>query len=142
MNKSTINQINDFFKKNPIAKGTPSTHVEIDSAELELNIKFDNDYKFFLLNYGGCMICEKEIYGFQNSELMGDDNVVDLTKAYRENEEGSLDWLIIGTDYSGNSIGINKEGNVIVFDQDFGELNILAASFEDYLLQTLEDSKE
>ena len=138
METSTIDKINNFFEKNPIAKGTPSTQNEIINAEKELAIKFDDDYIFFLLNYGGSMIKAKEIYGFNNSELMGEDNIIELTKSYRQNEGSNLDWLIIGTDYSGNSIGINKEGNVVVYDHDFGELNVLGNTFEDYILKSLD----
>jgi hypothetical protein len=139
MTKNTIDRINDFFEKNQIAKGQASTQEEINSAEKELGLKFDTDYIFFLLNYGGSMIKAKEIYGLINSELMGDDNIIELTKSYRQNEEGNIDWLIIGTDYSGNSIGINKEGNVVAYDHDFGELNILADSFEDYIIKSLDE---
>ena len=45
---------------------------------------------------------------------------------------------IIGTDYSGNSIGINKEGKVLLQDYDYGELNVLGESFEDYILKSLD----
>jgi hypothetical protein len=138
MKHSTIEKINDFFTKNPIAKGEPSSPEEIANAENELEIKFDKDYIFFLLNYGGSMIKAKEIYGFQNSELMGDDNVINLTKSYRQNESENKDWLIIGTDYAGNPIGINKDGKVLMQDYDFGGLNVLGDSFEDYILKSLE----
>ena len=62
----------------------------------------------------------KEIYGLHNSELMGEDSIISLTKRFRESEH--LDWLIIGTDYSGNPIGISKEGKVLLQDYDYGEL--------------------
>ena len=105
----TIEKINDFFTANPIAKGIPSSREEIINAEKELGIKFDKDYVFFLLNYGGSLIKEKEIYGLRNSEMMGDDDIINLTKVFRENERENNDWLIIGTDYAGNPVGIDKE---------------------------------
>ena len=56
MEKSTIEKINDFFANNMIAKGTPSNLDEIAYAEKELGIKFDKDYVYFLLNFGGSLI--------------------------------------------------------------------------------------
>ena len=135
MEKSTIEKINDFFANNMIAKGTPSNLDEIARAEKELGIKFDKDYVYFLLNFGGALIKNKEIYGLHNSELMGEDSIISLTKRFREEGNEHLDWLIIGSDYAGNPIGISKEGKVLLQDYDNGELNVLAESFEDYILK-------
>ncbi|RKV87689.1 MAG: SMI1/KNR4 family protein [Bacteroidetes bacterium] len=139
MDSGTIEKINDFFTANPIAKGIPSSREEIINAENELGIKFDKDYVFFLLNYGGSLIKEKEIYGLRNSEMMGDDDIINLTKVFRENESENNDWLIIGTDYAGNPVGIDKDGKVLMLDYDFGGCNVLGESFEDYILKSLDD---
>lgn len=139
MKENTIVKVDEFFRTNTFATGRPSTVKEISEAETELNLKFDEDYKFFLINYGGSMLGATEIYGFHNSEMMDEVTVVDMTLSYREDEDGETNWLIIGTDYSGNPIGINSEGNVVCYDHDFDELNILATSFEEYVLQALED---
>ena len=139
MEISTIEKIEDFFKKNPIAKGEPATQEEIVNAEKELGIKFQKDYIFFLLNYGGSMIKNQEIYGFHNSELMDETDIVELTELYRE-DGGKEKWLIIGTDYSGNSIGIDENGKIIVNDHDFGEEFVLGETFEDYILKSLSDN--
>ena len=88
-----------------------------------------------MLNFGGALIKNKEIYGLHNSELMGEDSIISLTKRFREEGNEHLDWLIIGTDYAGNPIGISKEGKVLLQDYDNGELNVLAESFEDYILK-------
>jgi hypothetical protein len=140
MRDSTIKIIDAFFEKNPIAKGISASEKEIRKAEKELKIQFDSDYISFQLRYGGSMIGAKEIYGFHNSELMEEDNIVELTKSYRENEDNcSMDWLIIGTDYSANSIGINREGNVVKYDHDFGEYSVLANTFEQYILDEFQE---
>lgn len=139
MKIDTINKINAFLGENPIAKGKPSTLAEIEKAGKRLKIKIDEDFKFFTLTFGGSIIKNKEIYGFHNSELMDDTNIIELTKYYREDEDGNEDWLIIGTDYSGNSIGIDKEGKVVVYDSDFEELVALGNSFEEYILKALEE---
>ena len=49
------------------------------------------------------------------------------------------DWLIIGTDYAGNPVGIDKDGKVLMLDYDFGGCNVLGESFEDYILKSLDD---
>ena len=142
MKESTVKKIDNFFEKNPIAKGIPATEKQIREAENKLKIRFDNDYIFFQLRYGGSMIGAKEIYGFHNSELMEEDSIVELTKSYRENEDSFMDCLNIGTDYSGNFVCINKEGNVVVYDHDFGEHKILANTFERYILDELDNINE
>ena len=71
-----------------------------------------------MLNFGGSLIKNKEIYGLHNSELMGEDSIISLTKRFREEGNEHLDWLIIGTDYAGNPIGISKEGKVLLQDYD------------------------
>ena len=85
------------------------------------------------------MIKEKEIYGLRNSEMMGDDDIINLTKVFRENESENNDWLIIGKDYAGNPVGIDKDGKVLMLDYDFGGCNVLGESFEDYILKSLDD---
>jgi len=140
MKDNTIQKINSFFSKNPIAKGTPVNQEQILDAEKELGISFDKDYAFFLLHYGGSMIKATEIYGLgTNSELMSDEDIIELTKSYRDDEDGEIDWLIIGSDYSGNAVGINKEGKVITYDHDLDEYYILGDTFEDYILKSLEE---
>lgn len=137
MHESTINKIEAFFRDNPIAKGVPATPQEIGNAENVLNIRFDADYVLFQLHCGGSMIGSNEIYGFHNSELMDDTDIIELTMSYREDYDGDMDWLIIGSDYSGNQIGINEHGNVVTHDHDFGGHCILAETFEQYILDVL-----
>ena len=137
MKTDTINKIDDFFLKNTVARGIPSKIEDIICAEKELAMEFDKDYVFFLLRYGGSLIGGKEIYGLHNCGLMGDETVVDLTKRFREDTGEDDGWLVIGTDYTGNPIGIDKEGKVMMLDYDFEETGVLAESFEDYILQSL-----
>lgn len=137
MNTDTINKIDNFFLKNAVARGIPSKMEDIICAEKELEMEFDKDYVFFLLRYGGSLIGEKEVYGLHNCGLMGDETVVDLTKRFREDTGEDDGWLVMGTDYTGNPIGIDKEGKVMMLDYDFGETSILAESLEVYILQSL-----
>lgn len=85
------------------------------------------------------MIKNREIYGFHNSELMDDTDIVELTECYQQDEDGDESWLIIGSDYSGNSIGIDKDGEVVVYDSDLEEMCVLGTTFEDYILKSFEE---
>ena len=143
MKDSTYKLLDKFYQDNEIAKGIPATEIEISNAEKELGIIFDNDYKNFQLRYGGSVVGSTEVYGFHNTELMGDNDmtVVSLTELYRSLEGSCIDRLIIGSDYTGNYIGINRDGNVVMNDHDIddGELIILAETFEQYIIDALNE---
>lgn len=79
MNTNLFDMLDAFYTSNYIAKGIPATENEIAMAEKELNVRFDSDYKEFLLRYGGSMVKSIEVYGFNNSELMSDNSVVGNT---------------------------------------------------------------
>ena len=137
MKESTIKLIDNFFAANPIAKGQPVSEKEINNAEKKLGIKFDKDYISFLRNYGGSVIKATEIYGFRNSELLDDTDIIEITTEYREENSENNDWLVIGSDYAGNPVAININGNIITYDHDSDEEILLADTFEDYILISL-----
>ena len=53
MKKSIIKKLSAFFKENPTLLGVAATYEEIENAEKELHLTIDNDYKEFILNFGG-----------------------------------------------------------------------------------------
>jgi len=133
MESGTIDQLESFFKKRPIARGIASSIEDLDNAEKHLGLKFDSDYVQFIITFGGCAVGRREVYGFINSEILDEITIIDLTERYREDGGENMNWLIIGTDYSGNYIGIDESGKLLKYDHDFGELVILAETFEQYL---------
>ena len=116
--------------------GSGSTEL-VNKAEAELGIKFNNDYKEFLLKYGGACIGSKFIYGINKHRDMDKElnNVVFVTKFYRNQDWPDIDdWYIISDDFDGNPIGIDPEGKVWLSDHDSGFEKIkLADSFEEFL---------
>ena len=53
MKQSIIKKLSTFFKENPTLLGVAATYEEIENAEKELHLTIDNDYKEFILNFGG-----------------------------------------------------------------------------------------
>lgn len=137
MKDNTLKLLEEFFKKNSIAKGKPTTLIEIEDAESELNLKFDKDFILFQMLYGGSYVKDIAIYGLYNTELLGDNDItfLSLTKTYRQSENACKDLLIINEDFYGNFIALNIQGQVIEINFDYDEKNILANTFEEYILQ-------
>lgn len=59
---------------------TPATIKQIDYAERELNLKFSNEYKLYLLKYGCIEFYGVELTGIIDSKRL---NVIDVTKKER-----------------------------------------------------------
>lgn len=141
MIKSKIKQrISNFYKENPIAIGEKATTADIKFIENTLNLKLDEDYIDFISSFGGGVLGNKEIYSIKNSEIIGDENIIEINERYKNDDwEGIEKWLIIGTDHSGNPIGIDTNGKIVSNDHDFGGIFTVAESFEDYLRKILEE---
>jgi hypothetical protein len=137
MNEILINRITNFLEDD--FSENKSTDLEIQEAEKELNVSFDNDYKEFLKLFGGCYVgyC---IYSFRNSSDIENTNVIELTKSFRT--EGYPDYegkYAISFDGSGNPILMNEQGEVILFDNDIGEYVKLNDSFSEFIEDNLPD---
>ena len=137
MKSETLSKLEFFFKNFSVAMGKASSLAQIESSEESLKLKFVEDYKIFVQRFGGCVIGTKPVYGFENSEMLDEATVVDLTEEYRKTEGGNYTWLIIGFDLAGNYIGIDEGGKIMMYDHDFGKMVILAESFEEYVLTGL-----
>lgn len=58
--------------------GVAATNEEIENAEKELHLTIDNDYKEFILNFGGAY-AGIAIYAFKNGTSIGKETIIDLT---------------------------------------------------------------
>ncbi len=118
-----------------------ATDNQIINAEILLNTKFDVQYKSFIQNFGGAYV-GVAIYGFENSSSLGTETVIDLTLNARKlsNSLGLFDevnqCIVISDDGSGNPIAIETNGNIVLFDYDIEEKQLLALTFE----QLIEDN--
>jgi len=62
MNPNLIKKLQDFFRKNPITMGEPSTAEELLFVEQTMQLKLDETHRYLLLHYGGVVIGDIRIY--------------------------------------------------------------------------------
>lgn len=138
MRHEVINRLNIFFQKNPTMVGKSATNEQIINAEKELNIIMDKDYKEFIQNFGGAY-AGLAIHAFINGTSIGNETIIDLTNGARNlfNEANLFpeinESLVISDDGSGNPIAIIPTGEVVLFDYDTEEKQVLSNSFEEFI---------
>jgi len=102
----------------------------------EAGFHLDNDYREFIHRYGGAILGPLRIYGLRMAPPMGanEGSVFDVTLRYkRQGWPGVSEWLVISNDHAGNPIGIAADGRVWLSDHDFGEIILVAESFEGFV---------
>ena len=135
MKQEIINKLNIFFQENPTMLGKAATNEQIISAEKELNIIMDKDYK---QNFGG-VYAGLVIHAFINGTSIGNETIIDLTNNARKlfNEANLFPEinksLVISDDGSGNPIAIMPNGEMVLFDYDTEEKQVLSNSFEEFI---------
>ena len=118
--------------------GKAATNEQIISAEKELNIIMVKDYKEFIQNFGGAY-AGLAIHAFINGTSIGNETIIDLTNNDRKlfNEANLFPEinksLVIADDGSGNPIAIMPNGEMVLFDYDTEENQMLANSFEEFI---------
>jgi hypothetical protein len=125
------------FQKNQELQAGPVLNFDIERAQESLGIKFDENYREFLLKYGGAKIGSTLVHGLRKQKDMHEQlsTVVALTHFYRAQQWPNINNLyIISSDVSGNPIGIDRQGKVWLSNRESEfELVKLANSFEDFL---------
>lgn len=113
---------------------------EISAAEEKLGFDFDPDYRDFVKRYGGAVVGPFPIFGLRHAEPMDDTqwSVIDVTEHYQqEGWRGVDDWYIVSVDHADNPVGLDSDGIVYKSDHDFGVVEKMADSFEEYILGCL-----
>ena len=142
MNAILIERLQDFFRKNPITLGEPSTAEELLLVEQAMQLKLDETYRYLLLHYGGVVIGGIRIYGLKNAELVGNETFVELTNNFKEQISIETQQYVISVDDMGNPILIDTVTcEVILYNHDIGSYEKLFDSLEDFILSKLVDSK-
>ncbi|WP_454951834.1 SMI1/KNR4 family protein [Capnocytophaga granulosa] len=142
MNPILIEKLQDFFRKNPITVGEPSTADELLFVEQTMRLKLDETHRYLLLHYGGVVIGDIRIYGLKNAELVGDETFVELTNNFKEQMSIETQQYVISVDDMGNPILIDTVTcEVILYNHDIGVYEKLFDSLEDFILSKLVDSK-
>jgi hypothetical protein len=118
---------------------------EINKAQNQLNLTFQNDYIQFLNKYGGGGVGSHYIYGLRKISLMDDEcwSVIQNTNFYKHDQKWPDidDWYIISDDGRGNPIGCKPDGSVWLSDHDAGFEQVkLADNFEEFLHKLLTDT--
>jgi hypothetical protein len=138
----TLRRLDELFRSEPVLCGGSVPAAEIELAERLVGKAFPADYWEFIERYGGAMVESLPILGLRQAEVMGDDtfSVVDVTARFRADCWYPTDnWVVISMDLAGNPIGLTSEGEVWVSDHDTGEIRMLAATFEGFVIQLLDD---
>ena len=142
MNAILIERLQDFFRKNPITVGEPSTAEELLLVEQAMQLKLDETHRYLLLHYGGVVIGDIRIYGLKNAELVGDETFVELTNDFKEQISIEAQQYVISVDDMGNPILIDTvTRKVILYNHDIGVYEKLLDSLEELILSKLVDSK-
>ena len=138
MNPTLIKKLQDFFRKNPITIGEPSTADELLLVEQTMQLKLDETHRYLLLHYGGVVIRDIRIYGLKNAELVGDETFVELTNDFKEQISIEAQQYVISVDDMGNPILIDTvTREVILYNHDIGAYEKLFDSLEDLILSKL-----
>ena len=138
MKREVINKLNVFYQKTPTMSGKAATNKQIANTEKELNITMDKDYKEFIQNFGGAY-AGLAIHAFINGTSIGNETIIDLTNDARNlfNDANLFPeinkCLVIADDGSGNPIAIMPNGEVVLFDYDTEEKQVLSNSFEEFI---------
>ena len=138
MNAILIERLQDFFRKNPITEGEPSTADELLLVEQAMQLKLDETHRYLQLHYGGVVIGDIRIYGLKNAELVGDETFVELTNDFREQMSIEAQQYVISVDDMGNPILVDTTTReVILYNHDIGAYEKLFDSLEDFILSKL-----
>ena len=138
INPNIIKKLQDFFQKNPITVGEPSTADELLLVEQTMQLKLDETHRYLLLHYGGVVIRDIRIYGLKNAELVGDETFVELTNDFKEQMSIEAQQYVISVDDMGNPILIDTATReVILYNHDIGAYEKLFDSLEDLILSKL-----
>lgn len=140
MTPDTLMRLEHEFSEFPImrAQSVPNAE-EVEKASRTIGIPFTDDYRGFLLRYGGAVVGPYPIFGLRPCEARDNAwSVLDMTKRYRvDYEQAGIDcvsqWVVFSEDHAGNPVGFDATGEVWIFDHDFGGLHHEAPSFEAYL---------
>lgn len=136
MTADTIDRLDSAFRESPIACALERPHEdEITQAERTLGVAFPLDFRDFVLRYGAAIVGPYPVFGLRPVELMEDDrwSVVDITLHWRTQLREAHDWIVISEDHAGNAVCLDTNGQVWIYDHDFGGISLLAMDFESYI---------
>ncbi|MBB2949772.1 MULTISPECIES: SMI1/KNR4 family protein [Sphingobacterium] len=116
---------------------------DIQQTEKELNITFDNTYKYILLNYGDAYVGIDLLPCTKRGSKKAEQTILEITKSFRSsylefqvcNEIQSS--YVISIDGSGDPIFITPNGNVKIYYHDNNEIEKLAENLKELILNNI-----
>jgi cell wall assembly regulator SMI1 len=129
-------QLNALFDASPLLRAGTVGEGEVRAAEKQLGIELPDDYRKFIMLYGGALVGPFPIYGLRLAKPMGksEGSFVEVTRQFRKQRwRGVDDWVVFSTDHSGNPIGLDRSGVVWLSDHDRGSVEKLADDFDGYI---------
>lgn len=141
MKVEILNAIDEEFEMFPEAFGGSINIGEVSQAEAELKVKLPDDFKEFLLRYGSGAVGEAIVLGLKEAEFVATPSFVEKSLHFRKTLPKEYEnFTTIGIDGAGNPIGFNTPNTeIIIFDFNFGEKEIIAESFEEYLEKAIRE---
>lgn len=137
MNEKLCKWLKHDRSQAPFLYGGPVPESELTELEQQIGFDLPADYRQFVSLFGGGTVVSEHIYGLRLSETLGADDLAWVqTQRFREDGWPSIEnLLVVSTDASGNPVGLNPSGQIIISDLDTGCVNVAAPSFESYLLK-------
>jgi cell wall assembly regulator SMI1 len=140
MRADTIHRLDALFERWPVLVGTSVAPEEVTVAEADVGIPFPDDYREFICRYGGALVGRCPIFGLRPTDALGERYVTNVTRRYRDQKWPYVEyWAVFSEDDAGNPIGMTALGRVMCFDHDVRKLSEIAPSFEEFLVDVLDE---
>lgn len=114
----------------------PVPDSEVKKLEEYVGFALPEDYKGFVVLFGGAIVGPYSIFGLRSAEAMGTDeaSAIVITERFRQKRwPGTEEWLVVSMDQAGNPVGIDLEGRVWIADHDAGAVEVISGTFDEYL---------
>ncbi len=137
MTNTMTNLLDAEFAEFPVLVAGPTSLKVVEDIQDFAGFIVPESYRDFVVRYGGAIVGAYSVFGSGASTAMGtnESSVVEVTNRFRaENWPGSEDALVISMDLAGNAIMLRKDGKIVCFDHDVGETDILALTFEAFII--------
>jgi hypothetical protein len=137
MNPDTLQRIVAMFARHPCMwAGAGASAQELDCAAQTLGVRLPDDYRDFVMRFGGGHAGSLPVAGLREWETagVGEWSVIQLTERCRlEGWPGTEAWAVISNDGFGNPIGLDSWGRVWLSDHDARECVCLESSFDNWV---------
>lgn len=137
MNPDTLQRLVVMFARHLCMwAGEGASAQELDCAAQTLGVRLPDDYRDFVMRFGGGHTGSLSVAGLRAWETAGagEWSVIELTEHYRiASWPGTEAWAVFSNDGFGNPIDFDSWGRVWCSDHDSQECVCLETSFDNWL---------